>query len=97
MRTTLDIEGKLLDSVVAATGEKTKSKAVNAALKEYIRRKHVQELIDSWGKIIVDDYSEQALEAQEQKRAYLARSGLRSEETTPTGENEVDECEPHWT
>ena len=48
MRTTLDIEGKLLDSVVAATREKTKSKAVNAALKEYIRRKHVQELIDSW-------------------------------------------------
>ena len=72
MRTTLDIDGKLLDSVVAATGEKTKSKAVNTALQEYIRRKHVQELIDSWGKIIVDDYSEQALEAEERKRAYLA-------------------------
>ena len=49
MRTTLDIERKLLDSVVAATGEKSKGKAVNAALKEYIRRKHVQELIDSTG------------------------------------------------
>ena len=56
MRTTLNIDGKLLETVVEATGEKTKSKAVNAALKEYIRRKHVQELIDSWGKIIVDDY-----------------------------------------
>ena len=72
MRTTLDIEGKLLDSIVAATGEKTRSKAVNAALKEYIRRRHVQELIDSWGKIIVDDYGEQALEAEKRKRAYLA-------------------------
>ena len=72
MRTTLDIDSKLLDSVVDATGEKTKSKAVNAALKEYIRRKHVQELIDSWGKIIVDDYSEQALELEERKRSYLA-------------------------
>ena len=51
MRTTLNIDGKLLETVVEATGEKTKSKAVNAALKEYIRRKHVQELIDSWGKI----------------------------------------------
>ncbi len=72
MRTTLDIDGNLLDSVVAATGEKTKSKAVNAALKEYVRRKHVQELIDSWGKIMVDDYSEQAMEAEERKRASLA-------------------------
>ena len=71
MRTTLDIDSKLLDSVVETTGEKTKSKAVNAALKEYIRRKHVQELIDSWGKIIVDDYSERALEVEERKRAYL--------------------------
>lgn len=72
MRTTLDIDSALLDSVVDATGEKTRSKAVNAALKEYIRRKHVQELIDSWGKIIVDDHSERALELEERKRAYLA-------------------------
>ena len=71
MRTTLNIDGALLDSVVEATGENTKSKAVNAALREYIRRKHVQELIDSWGKIIVDDYSERSLELEEKKRAYL--------------------------
>ena len=72
MRTTLDIDSALLDSVVDATGEKTRSKAVNAVLKEYMRRKHVQELIDSWGKIIVDDHSERALELEERKRAYLA-------------------------
>ena len=71
MRTTLDVDGTLLKAVVEATGEKTKSKAVNAALKEYMRRKHVQELIDSWGKIIVDDHSERALEAEKRKRAYL--------------------------
>ena len=71
MRTTLDIDVELLDKVVEATGEKTKGKAVNAALKEYIRRKHVQELIDSWGKIIVDDYSEEALKLDEERRAYL--------------------------
>jgi hypothetical protein len=71
MRTTLDVDGTLLKAVVEATGEKTKSKAVNAALKEYMRRKHVQELIDSWGKIVVDDYSGQSLELEERKRAYL--------------------------
>ncbi len=78
MRTTLDIDGNLLDQVVNATGEKTKSKAVNAALKEYIRRKHVQELIDSWGKIIVDDYSEEILKADEERRAFLDSLGRDS-------------------
>ena len=71
MRTTLNIDGKLLETVVEATGEKTKSKAVNAALKEFIRRKHVQELIDSWGKIIVDDFSEEAELAEEEREAFL--------------------------
>ena len=67
MRTTLDIDSNLLESVVSATGEKSKSRAVNAALKEYVRRKHVQELIDSWGTIIVDDHSGRALELEERK------------------------------
>ncbi len=71
MRTTINIDEKLLENVLEATGEKTKSKAVNAALKEYIRRKHVQELIDSWGKIIVDDYSEEFDRLDEERREYL--------------------------
>lgn len=75
MRTTLDIDSVLLDKVVDATGEKTKSKAVNAALKEYIRRKHIQEFIDSWGKIIIDDYSEEIEKANERRRAFLDSIG----------------------
>ena len=71
MRTTLNIDDELLESIVEATGEKNKSKAVNAALKEYIRRKHVQELIDSWGKIIVDDYTEEMDRLDLQRQEYL--------------------------
>ena len=78
MRTTLDIDGKLLESVVDATGEKTKSRAVNAALKEYIRRKQVQELIDSWGTIVVDDYSDVALKLDLERRAFLDSLGKDS-------------------
>lgn len=78
MRTTLDIDGKLLESVVDATGEKTKSRAVNAALKEYIRRKQVQELIDSWGTIVVDDYSDDALRLDMERRAFLDSLGKDS-------------------
>ena len=78
MRTTLDIDSKLLESVVDATGEKTKSRAVNAALKEYIRRKQVQEFIDSWGTIVVDDYSEDALKLDLKRRAFLDSLGKDS-------------------
>ena len=75
MRTTLDIDKKLLDSVVEATGEKTKSKAVSAVLREFIRRKYAQELIDSWGKIAIDDFSAEAAELDEQRRAFLDSIG----------------------
>lgn len=78
MRTTLDIDSTLLEKVVDATGEKTKSKAVNAALKEYIRRKHIQEFIDSWGKIIVDDYSKEVEEANRRRHEFLDSIGRES-------------------
>ena len=44
MRTTLDIDKKLLDEVVKATGEKTKSKAVSKVLGDYIRGIKIDEL-----------------------------------------------------
>ncbi|MCY4580353.1 MAG: type II toxin-antitoxin system VapB family antitoxin [Chloroflexi bacterium] len=79
MRTTLDIDSALLDKVVDATGEKTKSKAVNSALKEYIRRKQVQEFIDSWGKIVVDDYSKEVEEANRKRHEFLDSIGRDSD------------------
>lgn len=75
MRTTLEIDKDLLDSVVDATGEKSKSKAVTAVLKEFIRRKYAQELIDSWGKIVVDDFSVEAADLDERRRAFLDSIG----------------------
>jgi Arc/MetJ family transcription regulator len=44
MRTTLTIDPKLLEEVVALTGERSKSKAVSKALAEYIRGKRIEEL-----------------------------------------------------
>lgn len=79
MRTTLNIDSKLLETVVQATGEKNKSKAVNAALKEFIRRKRVQEMLDYWRKNpMSDEYYQEYLEdkkkqlaADESRRAFL--------------------------
>ncbi len=75
MRTTLNIDSELLEDVLETTGERTKSKAVNAALKEYIRRKRVQEWIGSWGKIIVDDFNEEAELAEREREAFLNSLG----------------------
>ena len=51
MRTTLDVDADLLDAVVETTGERSKSKAVNKALEEYVRRKRVAELREIAGNI----------------------------------------------
>jgi Arc/MetJ family transcription regulator len=59
MRTTLDIDEKLLAEVVAVTGEKRRSKALNKALEEYIRHKRIEELRGMLGKIdLVDNWYE---------------------------------------
>jgi Arc/MetJ family transcription regulator len=57
MRTTLEIDEKLIEDVTKVTGEKSLSKAVSKALDEYIRRKKIDrlwalagriDLVDSW-------------------------------------------------
>lgn len=55
MRTTLDIDEKLLHRVLRATGEKSKSKALNKAMEEYMRHKAIDELRTMAGKIQIDD------------------------------------------
>ena len=78
MRTTLNIDSKLLETVVDATGEKTKSKAVNAALKEYIRRKLVQELFDYWRRnpMSDEDYQEYLENKKKQFKADKEREAF---------------------
>ena len=57
MRTTLDVDGKLLEDVVKATGEKSKGKAVNKALEEYIRHKRIEELREMLGTVdLIDNW-----------------------------------------
>ena len=59
MRTTLEIDEKLLDEVLTLTEEKSKGKAVSKALREYIRRKRIEELRAMLGTIdLVDNWYE---------------------------------------
>ena len=60
MRTTLDIDPELLEEAEKLTCEKSPSKAVNKALREYIRQSRVQRLLASLGKrpLDLDDWYE---------------------------------------
>ena len=76
MRTTLDIDRELLDKVVETTGERSKTKAVNKALQEYVRRVSVSELREMAGKYVIDDTREGQREADRRRQAFL--DGLRN-------------------
>ena len=60
MRTTIDIDPKLLAEAEKLTGEKSPSKTVNAALKELVRLKKMDSLLALRGKLDLnlDDWYE---------------------------------------
>ena len=64
MRTTVDIDEKLLADVVEQTGEKSKGKALNKALEEYLYWRAVEGLRAMAGKVEFMDDVEQMLEEQ---------------------------------
>ena len=71
MRTTLNIDEKLIEEVAKLTGEKNKGKAVNKVLEDYIRRKRIVELQALAGHIeLVDNLKElEELELKELGRS----------------------------
>ncbi len=60
MRTTIDVEKKLLDEVTEVSGEKSLNKAVNKALEDYVRRDRLARLRASLGTwdLDLDDWYE---------------------------------------
>ncbi len=51
MRTTLNIDDDMLRTVQEETGARTKTQAVHEALKDYVRRKKIEKLIQLQGKV----------------------------------------------
>ncbi len=49
MRTTLDIDAELIEKVVKMTGAPSKKKAIETAMKEFLRTKRRKELSDLIG------------------------------------------------
>ena len=83
MRTTLDIDARLLDDVLQATELKTKNKAVEHALRMYLRWWAAKALIASAGKLDLDyDINERKrLDAEREAKLDHIRDALS--ERTP--------------
>jgi hypothetical protein len=59
VRTTLDLDPRLVEEIAKLTGEKSKSRAVEKVLEEYRKRKHIEELRAMLGKQnLADDWYE---------------------------------------
>jgi len=74
IRTTLNIPDKLIQELHRFSNEKSKTKAVSIAIKDYIRRKKVEHLLPLSGKINIDydrekeEEKEIELEKRERKK-----------------------------
>jgi len=69
MRATLNIPDDLLSEVQKITGEKSKTKAITIAMKEFVRQQKIKELLALRGKIEIEDVTEELekLELEEMK------------------------------
>lgn len=54
MRTTIDIDDKLLEEAKKLTGVKAKKELINLSLKEFIRRKKIKHLLSLYGSSLID-------------------------------------------
>jgi len=64
MRATLNISDELVAEVQRLSGQKSKTKAIETAMTEYIRRKKIEQLLALRGAVAVD-YDWQAEEDRE--------------------------------
>jgi len=59
MRATLNIPDELISEVQKLSGEKSKTKAIIIAMKEFVRQKKIKELLELQGKIQIEDVTKE--------------------------------------
>ena len=77
MRATLNIPDELISEVQELSGQKSKTKAIITALRDYIKRSKREKLLALKGKVSIDYNWEQAegqeMTAQERREKYLEK------------------------
>ena len=71
MRTTITIDRRVLEDLQEATGEKSKSAALNRAAEEYLRREKLRDLKDFWLGTRIEDVRDEAREADLRREHFL--------------------------
>ena len=71
MRTTITIDRGMLEELLEATGEKSKSAALNKAAEEYLRREKLQNLKDTWLGMRIEDVRHEAKEPDLRRERFL--------------------------
>ena len=64
MRTTINIRDDLMEALLAHTKAKTKTKAVELSIREYIEKKSLEDLLSLSGKITIDSDWQKEEEAE---------------------------------
>jgi Arc/MetJ family transcription regulator len=64
VRTTLDIDEHLIDEAVRLSGERTKAATVEAALREYVRLRRKEALLELPGRILLEENWSELREAE---------------------------------
>lgn len=64
MRTTLDLDEKLIEEAVRLSGERTKAAAVEAALGEYVRLRRKEALLSMSGRVRLEENWRELREAE---------------------------------
>jgi Arc/MetJ family transcription regulator len=54
MRTTINIQDDLMDALLAQTKAKTKTKAIELSIREYLEKKSIENIVALSGKINID-------------------------------------------
>ena len=64
MRTTINVRDSIFEEIMVITGARTKTEAVNRALREYVRLKRKQVLVNLSGKIHIEENWKEIREAE---------------------------------
>ncbi len=64
MRTTINVRDSIFEEIIVITGARTKTEAVNRALREYVRLKRKEELVNLSGKIHIEENWKEIREAE---------------------------------
>ena len=64
MRTTINIQDDLMEALLAHTKAKTKTKAVELSIREYIEKKSIEDIVSLSGKITIDSDWQKVEEAE---------------------------------